>query len=64
MATRQEVIRALCCMMDPDTKCVGSACPYFRKDSCYTGAVEDAIDLLEVDRKAEQKRESRKKAVR
>lgn len=62
MATDQEIIRALCCVLD-DKKCIGCECPYFNVPAevgCLHAAIEAGIDRLEVYRKAEQRRASRK----
>ena len=63
MATKVQIISALCCLMDGDRACDGDGCPFFTARAlggCMTAAIEAAIDELEKDRKAEQRKATRK----
>lgn len=63
MPTDQEIIRALCCVLDDEKPCIGDECPFFAakgEGGCMRAAIEAGIDRLEAVRKAEQRRASRK----
>ena len=63
MPTDQEIIRALCCVLDDDKPCAGAGCPFINANGeggCMRAAIEAGIDRLEAYRKAEQRRASRR----
>jgi hypothetical protein len=63
MATDQEIIRALCCVLDDEKPCVGDDCPFFAakgEGGCIRAAIEASAARLEAVRKAEQRRASRR----
>ena len=63
MPTDQQIIRALCCALGDDMKCVGDECPFINvpvEVGCLHAAIEAGIDRLEAYRKAEERRASRK----
>lgn len=63
MATDQEIIRALCCVLDDEKPCVGGECPFFNakgEGTCMRAAIESCIDRLALYHKEDQRRAARR----